>query len=113
MVRTIMIYTIRVVDWKTTMHERILKLDIGGRPIRWVSCEEGALLYCRNQVAWVAGEHELVYPSHQQHRGNDGSRSVGRCLGGENGSYQLCAIPARRGYVPLLLRNVFQSQSYS
>jgi hypothetical protein len=55
-----MIYTIRVVDWKTTMHERILKLDIGGRPIRWVSCEEGALLYCRNQVAWVAGEHELV-----------------------------------------------------
>ncbi|MCH9673729.1 MAG: HNH endonuclease [Gammaproteobacteria bacterium] len=35
----------------------ILKLDVAGRPIGWVSREAGALLYCRNQVAWEAGEH--------------------------------------------------------
>lgn len=34
----------------------ILKLDVAGRPIGWVSRETGALLYCRNQVAWEAGE---------------------------------------------------------
>lgn len=33
----------------------ILKLDIAGRPIDWVSAEAGALLYCREQVAWEAG----------------------------------------------------------
>lgn len=38
------------------MTEQVLKLDVGGRPIRWISREEGALLYCRDQVAWEAGE---------------------------------------------------------
>lgn len=33
----------------------ILKLDVAGIPIGWVSQEEGALLYCRDQVAWEAG----------------------------------------------------------
>lgn len=37
------------------MDALILKLDLAGRPIRWVSREEGALLYCRDQVAWEAG----------------------------------------------------------
>ena len=37
------------------MIERVLKLDIGGRPVSWISREEGALLYCRDQVAWEAG----------------------------------------------------------
>ena len=40
------------------MIERILKLDVGGRPVAWISREEGALLYCRNQVAWEAGAEE-------------------------------------------------------
>jgi len=39
---------------------RILKLDVGGRPIEWISCDDGARLYCRNQVAWEAGEAEFV-----------------------------------------------------
>ncbi|MEM7764754.1 MAG: HNH endonuclease [Pseudomonadota bacterium] len=42
------------------MIERVLKLDVSGRPIRWISREAGALLYCREQVAWEAGESELV-----------------------------------------------------
>jgi len=42
------------------MIERILKLDVGGRPVAWISREEGALLYCRNQVAWEAGAEEIV-----------------------------------------------------
>jgi hypothetical protein len=37
------------------MNAMILKLDVSGRPLRWVSKEEGALLYCRNQVVWEAG----------------------------------------------------------
>lgn len=42
------------------MTMRILKLDVGGRPIAWISREDGALLYCREQVAWVAGTEEIV-----------------------------------------------------
>jgi hypothetical protein len=37
------------------MTAMILKLDVAGIPIGWVSHEEGALLYCRDQVAWEAG----------------------------------------------------------
>jgi len=39
---------------------RILKLDAGGRPIAWITREDGALLYCREQVAWEAGAEEVV-----------------------------------------------------
>ena len=42
------------------MIERVLKLDIGGRPVSWISREEGALLYCRDQVAWEAGVEEII-----------------------------------------------------
>ena len=41
------------------MNAMILKLDLSGRPIRWVSRYEGALLYCRNQVAWEAGSEVI------------------------------------------------------
>lgn len=37
------------------MNAKILKLDMAGRPISWITREEGALLYCRDQVAWEAG----------------------------------------------------------
>ena len=37
------------------MNAKILKLDIGGRPIAWITREAGALHYCRDQVAWEAG----------------------------------------------------------
>lgn len=33
----------------------ILKLDVAGRPVGWLTQEQGALLYCRDQVAWEAG----------------------------------------------------------
>jgi len=39
---------------------RILKLDVGGRPVAWITREAGALLYCRGQVAWEAGSEESV-----------------------------------------------------
>ena len=42
------------------MTERVLKLDVGGRPIAWITREHGALLYCRDQVAWEAGAEEIV-----------------------------------------------------
>lgn len=42
------------------MIRQVLKLDIGGRPVSWISREEGALLYCRDQVAWEAGSEEIV-----------------------------------------------------
>jgi hypothetical protein len=37
------------------MNAKILKLNIAGRPLSWITREEGALLYCRDQVAWEAG----------------------------------------------------------
>ncbi len=42
------------------MTQRVLKLDVGGRPVAWITREEGALLYCRDQVAWEAGSENMV-----------------------------------------------------
>ena len=39
---------------------RILKLDVGGRPVAWITREDGAVLYCREQVAWEAGIEETI-----------------------------------------------------
>ncbi len=41
------------------MTPKILKLDVTGAPLRWVTQEEAALLYCRDQVAWEAGTQVL------------------------------------------------------
>ena len=37
------------------MISKVLKLDVGGRPVSWITREDGALLYCRDKVAWEAG----------------------------------------------------------
>ena len=37
------------------MNTKILKLNIAGRPVSWITREEGALMYCRDKVAWEAG----------------------------------------------------------
>jgi hypothetical protein len=58
------------------MTKYILKLDIGGRPVAWLTREEGALLYCRDQVAWEAGSEELVLRGGVSRR--TGRRSVVR-----------------------------------
>ncbi len=42
------------------MNTLILKLDVAGRPIDWLTPEQGATLYCREQVAWEAGESKIV-----------------------------------------------------
>jgi hypothetical protein len=37
------------------MNAKIVKLNIAGRPMSWITREEGAVLYCRDRVAWEAG----------------------------------------------------------
>jgi 5-methylcytosine-specific restriction endonuclease McrA len=38
----------------------ILRLDISGAPVRWISWEDAVCLYSRGLVAWTAGENEFV-----------------------------------------------------
>ena len=38
------------------MNTLILRLDIAGQPVGWMSSRDCALLYCRNQIAWEAGQ---------------------------------------------------------
>ena len=38
---------------------QILQLDIAGLPIKWVSREYAATLYCKDLIAWEAGEDFL------------------------------------------------------
>ncbi|MFK8031863.1 MAG: HNH endonuclease [Gammaproteobacteria bacterium] len=42
------------------MDPLILRLDIAGQPVDWISSQECALLYCRDLVAWEAGEHSIT-----------------------------------------------------
>ena len=57
-----MLYTIRIAGSfnEDRTVNRVLKLDVGGQPIAWISREDGALLYCRDQVAWEAGTEQYV-----------------------------------------------------
>ena len=51
-------YTVHIGPERKTvkaMSAKILKLNAAGRPISWITREAGALLYCRDQVAWEAG----------------------------------------------------------
>ena len=42
------------------MKMKILKVDVGGWPIAWISREDGARLYCLDQVAWEAGAVQIT-----------------------------------------------------
>lgn len=41
------------------MNTLVLRLDVTGRPLEWVSRERAAIMYCRDQVAWEAGDTRL------------------------------------------------------
>ncbi len=41
------------------MNDLILKLDVTGHPLTWISREEGAVLYCKDRIAWEAGERHF------------------------------------------------------
>jgi 5-methylcytosine-specific restriction endonuclease McrA len=38
---------------------QILTLDIAGRPASWIGWDEAAVLYCRERIAWEAGESRI------------------------------------------------------
>lgn len=38
------------------MHPMVLKLDISGLPVKWISWQEAAVAYARDRVRWEAGE---------------------------------------------------------
>lgn len=35
----------------------ILRLDVTGKPVKWIPWQEAVCLYARQRVAWTAGEH--------------------------------------------------------
>jgi hypothetical protein len=43
-------------DEDRTMFPHVLKLDVGGVPVEWLSWQEAATLYARDRVRWEAGE---------------------------------------------------------
>lgn len=39
----------------------ILRLDISGIPVTWIPWQDAVSLYCRDMVAWTAGEHNFTF----------------------------------------------------
>ena len=39
----------------------ILRLDIAGMPVTWISWQDAVNLYCRDMVAWTAGDHQFTF----------------------------------------------------
>ncbi len=39
---------------------KVLKLDVSGRPLKWLSWQEAVVLYCQNKVAWDTGGEKIV-----------------------------------------------------
>ena len=42
-----------------TQAPRVLALNVAGRPRRWLPWQDAAVLYCRERVAWEAGENRI------------------------------------------------------
>ncbi len=38
----------------------ILRLDVTGKPLRWVPWQEAVCLYARDMIAWTAGDHTFL-----------------------------------------------------
>lgn len=43
-----------------TTHPMVLKLDVGGLPVRWIDWQLAACLYARDRVRWEAGTDSFV-----------------------------------------------------
>lgn len=39
----------------------ILRLDISGMPVTWIPWQDAVSLYCRDMIAWTAGDQEFVF----------------------------------------------------
>ncbi|MGI9229388.1 MAG: HNH endonuclease [Gammaproteobacteria bacterium] len=39
----------------------ILRLDIGGTPVTWIPWQDAVSLYCRDMVAWTAGDESFTF----------------------------------------------------
>ena len=39
----------------------ILRLDVAGSPVTWIPWQDAVSLYCRNMIAWTAGEHSFTF----------------------------------------------------
>jgi 5-methylcytosine-specific restriction endonuclease McrA len=44
-----------------SMTALILRLDISGTPITWIPWQDAVSLYCRDLIAWTAGDHEFIF----------------------------------------------------
>ena len=56
------------------MSPLILRLDISGKPITWIPWQTAVCLYCRDMIAWTAGEHSFSFRGGINRR--SGERSI-------------------------------------
>ena len=56
------------------MQHLILRLDISGMPVTWMSWQDAVNLYCRDMVAWTVGNHEFTFHGGISRR--SGNRSI-------------------------------------
>ncbi len=52
----------------------ILRLDVVGKPVRWIPWQDAVCLYARGMVAWTAGEHR--FPVHGGYSRLTGLRTI-------------------------------------
>ena len=45
----------------TSSRHLILRLDVTGRPVRWICWQQAVVLQAREMIAWYAGEHAFTF----------------------------------------------------
>ena len=43
------------------MSALILRLDVSGTPVTWIDWQDAVSLYCRDLIAWTAGNQEFIF----------------------------------------------------
>jgi 5-methylcytosine-specific restriction endonuclease McrA len=90
-----------------TMIPQILKLDVAGLPIEWVSWQTAATIYARDRVRWEAGEARFVLHGGTRCDGTQSVLSINSIIAvrDKSGKYHR-AVP------PLTNRALFQRDGY-
>lgn len=85
------------------MIPQVLKLDMSGCPVEWVSWQTAATLYARQRVRWEAGAAHFVLTGGRRDDGSRSSMTINSIIAVHDRSKRF-----ERRYIPLSNRTLFQ-----
>jgi hypothetical protein len=89
------------------MIPQVLKLDVAGCPVEWISWRLAVTLYARERVQWEAGQARFTLTGGRRGDGSRSSMTINSIIAVHDRSRRF-----EHGHVPLTNRALFQRDGY-